>query len=119
MSKYIPLSEPMLKGREWQYVKECLDSTWISSAGKYVDLFEKRIAEYTNTKYAISCINGTSALHIALKLVGVVPGDEVIVPDLTFVASPNSVEATGAKPILIDIEPQSLNLDLQKLSHKI
>jgi aminotransferase in exopolysaccharide biosynthesis len=113
MSKYIPLSEPMLKGKEWQYVKECLDSTWISSAGKYVNLFEKKIAEYTNAKYAVSCINGTSALHVALKLVGVMPGDEVIIPTITFIAPVNAVRYNGAEPIFMDAD-NYFNLDAEK-----
>ena len=113
MSKYIPLSEPMLKGKEWQYVKECLDSTWISSAGKYVNLFEEKIAEYTNAKCAVSCVNGTSALHVALKLVGVMPGDEVIVPTITFIAPVNAVRYNGAEPIFMDAD-NYFNLDAEK-----
>ena len=113
MSKYIPLSEPMLNGNEWQYVKECLDSTWISSAGKYVNLFEEKIEEYTNTRYAVSCINGTSALQVALKLAGVIPGDEVIVPTITFIAPVNAVRYNGAEPIFMDAD-NYFNLDVEK-----
>ena len=80
MSSYIPLSIPTLKGNEWEYVKECLDTEWVSSAGKYVDAFEQKIAEYIGTKYAVSCVNGTSALQVSLRLADVQPGDEVIVP---------------------------------------
>ena len=74
----IPLSVPSINGNEWKYVKECLDTEWVSSAGKYVDLFEHKISEYTGAKYAVACVNGTSALHVSLRLAGVQPGDEVI-----------------------------------------
>jgi perosamine synthetase len=73
----IPLHEPCFKGREWEYVKECLDTGWVSSVGKYVDLFEEKLAEFTGVKKAVAVVNGTAALHIALKLVGVAPGDEL------------------------------------------
>lgn len=88
MSESIPLSTPSIKGNEWEYVKECLDTEWVSSAGKYVTLFEEKIAEYTGAKHAIACVNGTSALQMSLRLAGVVSGDEVIVPTLTFIAPP-------------------------------
>ena len=96
MSSYIPLSVPSLKGNEWKYIKECLDMEWVSSAGKYVDLFEEKIAKYTGAKYAVACINGTSALQLSLRLVGIEPGDEVIVPTLTFIATVNAVSYNGA-----------------------
>ena len=87
MSKYsIPLSVPNISGNEWKYVKECIDTEWVSSAGKYVELFEKKIAEYTKSKYAIACVNGTAAIQVSLQLAGVKAGDEVIVPSLTFIA---------------------------------
>ena len=86
----IPLSVPSFKGNEWQYAKECIDTEWVSSAGKYVDLFEQRIAEYTCSKYAIACVNGTAAIQVSLRLAGVVAGDEVIVSTLTFIASVNA-----------------------------
>ena len=88
MSESIPLSTPSIKGNEWEYVKECLDTEWVSSVGKYVTLFEEKIAEYTGAKHAIACVNGTSALQMSLRLAGVVSGDEVIVPTLTFIAPP-------------------------------
>ena len=87
----IPLSVPSLNGNEWQYVKECLDTEWLSSAGKYVDLFEQKITEYTGSKYAIACVNGTAALQVSLRLAGVGAGDEVIVSTLTFIASVNAI----------------------------
>ena len=113
MSKYIPLSEPMLKGKEWQYVKECLDSTWISSAGKYVRLFEKKIAEYTESKFAVACVNGTSALQVSLRMIGVETGDEVIVSTLTFIAPVNAIAYNKATPIFMDVD-QYYNIDAEK-----
>ena len=100
----IPLSVPSLKGKEWQYVKECLDTEWVSSAGKYVDLFEEKIAEYTGAKYSVACINGTSALQVSLHLAGVQTGDEVIVPTLTFIAPVNAVAYNGASPVFMDAD---------------
>ena len=78
MSDGIVLNEPHIAGNEWQYVKECLDTDWVSSAGKYVELFEQQIAKYTGTRYAVSCVNGTSALQVALRLAGVGHGDDTI-----------------------------------------
>ena len=88
--------------QEWRYIKECLDSNWVSSAGKYVELFERNIAEYTGTKHAVACVNGTSALQVSLGLAGVRSGDEVIVPTLTFIAPVNSVSYNGAIPVFMD-----------------
>ncbi len=110
----IPLSEPSLKGNEWQYVKECLDTEWVSSAGKYVGLFEKKIAEHTNAKYAVACVNGTSALQVSLRLAGVEPGDEVIVPTLTFIAPVNAVAYNGASPVFMDTDDY-YNMDAEKV----
>ena len=86
MSKNISLSIPSLQGNEWKYIKECLETECVSSAVKYRDLFEEKITDYIGAKYAISCVNGTSALQVALRLAGVGPGDEVIAPTLTFIA---------------------------------
>ena len=99
--KRIGLNEPNFGGKEWQYVKECLDTNWVSSAGKYVNLFEQKIAEYSGSKYAIACVNGTSALQVSLLLAGVKPGDEVIVPTLTFIAPVNAISYNGASPIFM------------------
>ena len=93
----IPLSTPKISGNEWQYVKECLDTEWVSSAGKYVDLFEKKIAEYAGAKNAVACVNGTSAIQVSLRLAGVLPGDEVIVPSLTFIAPVNAIAYYGSQ----------------------
>ena len=113
MSKYIPLSVPSLKGNEFQYVKECIDTEWVSSAGKYVDLFEDKIAEYTGSKYAIACVNGTSAIQISLRLASVQQGDEVIVPSLTFIAPVNTITYLGATPVFMDAD-QYYNIDIEK-----
>ena len=113
MSNYIPLSVPSLKGNEWEYVKECLDTEWVSSAGKYVNLFEKNIAEYTGVKFAVACVNGTSALQVSLRLAGVQPGDEVIVPSLTFIAPVNAITYIGASPVFMDSD-KNYNIDSDK-----
>ena len=113
MGKYIPLSVPSLKGNEWQYVKECIDTEWVSSAGKYVKLFEEKIAEYTNSKYAVACVNGTSALQVSLRLAGVQPEDEVIVPALTFIAPVNAIAYNGANPVFMDSD-NYYNIDVAK-----
>jgi len=109
----IPLSVPTLNGNEMKYVKECIDTEWVSSAGKYVDLFEQKVAEYTGTKYAVACVNGTSALHVSLRLAGVMPGDEVIVPTLTFIAPINAVIYNGATPVFMDAD-SFYNMDSEK-----
>ena len=110
----ISLSVPSIQGNEWKYIKECLDVEWVSSVGKYVDLFEQRIAEYTGAKHAVACVNGTAALHIALKLAGVQPGDEVIVPTLTFIAPVNVVKYLSADPVFMDCD-QYYNIDASKV----
>ena len=99
--------------QEWIYIKECLDSNWVSSAGKYVELFERNIAEYTGTKHAVACVNGTSALQVSLGLAGVRSGDEVIVPTLTFIAPVNSVSYNGATPVFMDCD-NYYNLNTEK-----
>ena len=109
------LHEPIFTGNEWQYLKECLDSTYVSSVGKFVNQFESNISMYTGAKYAIACINGTAGLHIALKLAGVKHLDEVLVPALTFVATANAVCYCGATPHFIDIEDSTLGIDCSKL----
>ena len=112
-SKEIVLSEPNICGNEWHYVKECLDSGWVSSAGKYVDLFGKKIEKYTGTKYAVACVNGTSALQVSLFLAGVREGDEVIVPTLTFIAPVNAIAYNGATPVFTDCD-DFYNMDIEK-----
>ena len=109
----IPLSVPSLNGKELQYVKECIDTEWVSSAGKYVDLFEQKIAKYTGSKYAVACVNGTAALQVSLRLAGVEPDDEVIVSTLTFIASVNAITYNNAKPIFMDAD-KYYNIDIEK-----
>lgn len=111
----VPLHEPTLKGNEWAYVKECLDSGWISSVGRYVTLFEERIAEYTGVKHAVATSSGTAALHVALTVSGVSEDDEVLIPALTFVATANAVRYCGAIPHFVDSEERSLGIDPEKL----
>ena len=101
---FIPLSVPVLRGREWEYVKNCLDTGWVSSAGEYVMRFERDIAFFTGAKHAVACVNGTSALHLALVTSGVETGDEVLVQSLTFIATVNAVHYTGARPIFFDCD---------------
>ena len=109
----IPLSVPLLNGNEWKYVKECIDTEWVSSAGKFVDLFEQKITDFTGSKYAVACVNGTSAIHISLKLSGVKEGDEVIIPSLTFIAPVNAIKYLGADPIFMDSD-NFYNIDVEK-----
>lgn len=115
----IPLSIPNISGNEWTYVKDCLDTGWISSVGSYVNLFEEKMAEFTGAKYAVAAMNGTAALHIALKLSGVRQGDLVIVPNITFVASCNAVRYCNADPLLVDIDQDTWQMDLYLLDEYI
>ena len=114
-SNLVPLSLPNLIGNEWKYVKDCLDTGWISSAGSYVNKFERMVADYTGMKHGIAVMNGTAGLHISLLLSGVEPGDCVIVPNLTFVASANAIKYVGAEPIFIDADPHTWQMDLALL----
>lgn len=111
----VKLHEPTFDGNEWNYVKECLDSTYVSSVGKFVDKFESDLVDFTGAKYAISVVSGTAALHIALKLSGVVENDEVLVPALTFVATANAVTYCNAVPHFVDSEENTLGMDAEKL----
>ena len=111
----IPLCVPHLEGNEWAYVKECLDSNWVSSVGGFVERFENDLARVTGTSHAVATVNGTSALHIALLVCGVKPGDEVIVSDLTFIAPANAVRYTGAHPVFVDAEANYWQMDVGKL----
>jgi perosamine synthetase len=114
-NEFIALHEPQFIGNEWLYIKECLDTGWVSSAGKYVDKFEDMLAEFTGVKRAIAVVNGAAALHIALKLGGVEKDDEVLVPAMTFVATANAVTYCGAIPHFIDSEEMTLGVDPHKL----
>ena len=115
----IPVAAPVLAGREREYVADCMESGWISSAGKYVELFEAEFAKFCGVRHAVSCCNGTAALHLALAALGVGPGDEVIVPTLTFVATANAVTYCGARPVFADSEPETWNLDPAHVASKI
>lgn len=109
--KFIPVSMPTFLGNEKQYVIDCLDSGWISSIGKYIEQFERSFADFCRVSHAVSCSNGTAALHLALLALGITAGDEVIVPTLTFVATANAVRYCGATPVFVDSEPLTMNLD--------
>lgn len=112
---FISLHEPIFDGNEKQYLNDCIDSTFVSSVGKFVDDFEDAIAKMTNSEHAIACMNGTSALHAALTIFGVEENDEVITQPLTFIATANAIRYCGAKPILVDISKDTLGLCPQKL----
>jgi len=113
--KTTTLHEPTFKGKEWEYVKDCLDSGFVSSVGQYVEKFENKIMEYTGAKYAVAVVNGTAALHLGLIVAGVKFDDEVLVPSLTFVATANAVSYIGAKPHFVDINANDLGIDATKL----
>jgi len=106
---------PEIRGNEWKYIKECLDTNWVSSVGSFVDRFERELADYVSTKYAVATCNGTAALHIALLVAGVQPDEEVLVSTLTFIAPANAIRYVGAWPVFIDVEPQYSQMDTQKV----
>ncbi len=107
----IPLCVPHIAGNEGKYVQDCIDTGWVSSVGAYVDRFERMIAEQMGTKYAVATVNGTAALHMALKVGGVEPDDEVLVSTLTFIASANAIRYANAWPVFIDAEPRHWQMD--------
>ena len=115
----IPLVEPVLQGNELEYVTECVSTGWISSQGKYVKRFEQDFAKYTGADYALSVSNGTVALHLALVALGIAPEDEVIVPDLTFASPLNAVLYVGAKPVILDVDPNTACLDIELIEGAI
>jgi len=117
--RVIPVAAPVLGGNERAYVLDCLDTTWISSRGEYVDRFERAFADFCGAAHAVACCNGTAALHLALLGAGVDPGDEVIVPTLTFVSCANAVTYCGALPRFVDSEPMSWNLDPRLLEELV
>ena len=108
---FVPISKPLIGAREKELVLDALDSGWVSSIGKYIDELEANFARYCGAEYALAVSNGTAGLHLALATLGLGPGDEVIIPDLTFVATANAVAYTGAKPVLADIDADTLCLD--------
>jgi perosamine synthetase len=111
----VALHEPKFNGREWDYVKECIDTGWVSSAGKFVDRFEMDLAAYTGAKHTVAVVNGTAALHVSLQLAGVKAGDEVLVPALSFVATASAVAYCGALPHFVDSEERTLGVDPEAL----
>ncbi len=113
------LHEPEIAGNEWAYVKDCLDTNWVSSVGAYVDRFEAMLAAFTGAGHAVATVNGTAALHVCLMLAGVKAGDEVIVPALTFVATANAVAYCGAVPHFVDSSETTLGLDPVKLEVRL
>lgn len=115
----IPVYKPSLSNLEKEYVNDCLDSSWISSKGKYVDLFESEFSAKTGTKYATSVCNGTVALHLALLALGIGPGDEVIVPTFTYIASVNAITYCGAKPVFVDSLVKSWQMSPEDVARKI
>jgi perosamine synthetase len=111
----IPLSEPVISGNEWRYIKDCLDTGWVSTVGAYVTRFEEAVAKYIGVKYAVATVNGTSALHVSLIACEVQPDDEVIVPALTFISSVNVVRYCNAYPVFMDCNDCTLCIDVQKV----
>lgn len=115
----VALHEPEFAGNEWAYVKECIDTGWVSSVGKFVDQFEKTVAEFSGARHAVAVVNGTAALHLALQLVGVRPGEEVIIPTLSFVGTANGVAHCGATPHFVDVDDASLGIDPHALDRHL
>jgi len=112
---FIPLCVPEIRGNEWKYIKECLDTNFVSSVGAYVDRFERELADYVGTNFAIATVNGTAALHISLLVAGVQANDEVLVSNLTFIAPANAIRYVGAWPVFIDAEPSYWQMNPQKV----
>jgi len=115
----IPVCEPTQWGNEKKYVKRCMDTNWISSKGEFIAKFESTFARKVGAGYGVGVTNGTTALHLALAALGIGPGDEVIIPTFTMIATPNSVRYTGAKPVLVDSELKTWNIDASKIEEKI
>jgi perosamine synthetase len=114
-ASFIPLSVPHIQGNEWAYIKECLDTNWVSSVGAYVDRLEQMMATYVGTTYAVATVNGTAALHIALLVAGIQSDEEVLMPTLTFIAPANAVRYVGAWPVFLDVEPAYWQLDAARM----
>ena len=115
----IPVCEPKFFGNEKKYVQECLDTNWISSAGRFIPLFEESFAEFIGVKHGVSCCNGTVAIHMAMEALGVKKGDEVIIPDFSNIATANGVILSGAKPVLVDIDKNNFCIDPKKIEEKV
>jgi len=119
VARRIQVSHPLFAGNEKAYVNECLDTVWISSIGRFIGEFEKLFAEFCGVPYALTCNNGTAALHLALQGLGVGAGDEVIVPTLTYVATANAVRYCGATPVFVDSEPRTMSIDPARIEERI
>lgn len=115
----IPVCEPFIGEKELEYVTDCLKTNWISSKGKYIEEFEQKFATYCGCKYGIATTSGTTALHLALVSLAIGPGDEVIIPTFTMISTAFAVAYTGAKPILVDAEPETWNIDVTKIEERI
>ena len=111
----IPLCAPSIVGNEWKYVKDCLDSGWVSSVGEYVQRFEDAVADYLGRSHAVACINGTAALHTAVLVAGIQPNEEALVPALSFAAVANALRYAGAWPVFIDVDPDTWQMDPQRV----
>ncbi len=119
MREFIPISMPSITQKEINYVSDAVKSGWVSSLGKYIEIFEKKFAEYVGVKYALTTSNGTTALHLALVTTGIKPEDEVIIPDFTFVATANAVRYTGANVVCVDIEGNSLCINPREIEDAV
>lgn len=117
--RIIPVCEPTLGGNELKYVTQAVETNWISSAGSFIRDFEARFAEYCGVKYGIACANGTVAMHLAMATLGLEPGDEVIIPTFTMIATINAVTYCGATPVLVDMEPEYWQMDIEKVAAAI
>lgn len=115
----IPVAQPLLAGNERKYVLDCLDTSWISSVGKYIGAFEEAFAHFCGAKHAVSANNGTTALHLALVALDLQPGDEVIIPTVTYIATANAVRYCGATPVLADVDPETMNLEPTDIERRI
>jgi perosamine synthetase len=115
----IAVCEPVLDGREMEYVMDCLQTNWISSAGKYITLFEKEFSGYCEMPFGVACSSGTTAIHLALLALGIGSGDEVIIPDFTLIVSANAIIWTGARPVLVDVDPRTWCIDPRLIEDKI
>ena len=115
----ISVAQPTLNGNERKYVLDCLDTNWISSVGKYIGAFEKAFAEFCGVKHAIATNNGTTALHLALVALDLQPGDEVIIPTVTYIATANAVRYCGATPVLVDVHAATMNIDPDEIERKV
>src|SRR5215510_2697519 len=115
IEEFIPLCAPEIRGNEWNYVKQCLDTGWVSTVGSFVDQFERELARKIGARHAVATNSGTAALHVALLTVGVQPDDEVLVSTLTFIAPANAIRYAGAWPVFVDAEPRYWQMDADKL----